>query len=230
MNFGKVENIKDPLKLGRVRVRVFGCHDNRDGDKYKIDENGRKYTHIIDTESGYPSRTNILSVSVVAKSCIIADAYATALQTMKVEDFSGFLSVHPELRVYIIFEDENKELAFKSFISSLTSSHTSPTCSIVSIWLVTLFCISPKCSGPIKSISSPKSSFIIVAPVNIERSSNVSFLLIPYTGASITFTFILPLTLFIAKADNTCWLTSAIISKDLLFLITCSKTFCIFQK
>lgn len=83
--------------------------------KYKIDENGRKYTHIIDTESGYPSRTNILSVSVVAKSCIIADAYATALQTMKVEDFSGFLSVHPELRVYIIFEDENKELAFKSF-------------------------------------------------------------------------------------------------------------------
>ena len=83
--------------------------------KYKIDENGRKYTHIIDTKSGYPSRTNILSVSVIAKSCIIADAYATALQTMKVEDFSGFLSVHPELRVYIIFENENKELAFKSF-------------------------------------------------------------------------------------------------------------------
>ena len=113
-------------------------------------------------------------------------------------------------------------------IINLTSSVVSIKCNTVSFSSVTLFLISPKCSGPIKSISSPKSSFIIVAPVNIERSSNVSFLLIPYTGASITFTFILPLTLFIAKADNTCWLTSAIISKDLLFLITCSKTPCIF--
>lgn len=83
--------------------------------KYKIDEHGRRYTHIIDTKTGYPSKTNILSVSVIAKNCMIADAYATALQTMKIDELSQFLVDHPELKVHIIFENENKELEFKSF-------------------------------------------------------------------------------------------------------------------
>ena len=83
--------------------------------KYKIDEHGRRYTHIIDTKTGYPSKTNILSVSVIAKNCMIADAYATALQTMGIEEMSKFLKNHPELKVHIIFENENKELELKSF-------------------------------------------------------------------------------------------------------------------
>jgi len=44
-----------------------------------------------------------------------ADAYATALQTMNLEELSNFLNNHPELKVYIIFENENKELEYKSF-------------------------------------------------------------------------------------------------------------------
>ena len=83
--------------------------------KYKIDENGRRYTHIIDAKTGYPSRSNILSISVIAENCMAADAYATALQTMNLEELSNFLSNHPELKVYIIFENENKELEYKSF-------------------------------------------------------------------------------------------------------------------
>lgn len=83
--------------------------------KYKIDEHGRRYTHIIDTNTGYPSKTNILSVSVIAKNCMIADAYATALQTMGIKEMSKFLKNHPELKVHIIFENENKELELKSF-------------------------------------------------------------------------------------------------------------------
>ena len=83
--------------------------------KYKIDENGRRYTHIIDAKTGYPSRSNILSISVIAENCMTADAYATALQTMNLEELSNFLSNHPELKVYIIFENENKELEYKSF-------------------------------------------------------------------------------------------------------------------
>ena len=83
--------------------------------KFKIDENGRRYTHIIDTNTGYPSRTNILSVSVIAENCMTADAYATALQTMPMNRISKFLSAHTELKVFIVFENENKELEFKSF-------------------------------------------------------------------------------------------------------------------
>jgi thiamine biosynthesis lipoprotein len=77
--------------------------------KFKIDENGNRFAHIIDTKTGYPSKTNILSVSVMAKECMTADAYATAFQAMGVESVTSFLKLHPELKVFIVFENENQE-------------------------------------------------------------------------------------------------------------------------
>ena len=71
--------------------------------KFKIDADGNRYTHIINTTTGYPSRTNILSVSVIAHNCIAADAYATALQAMGVEGIRLFLQMHPELKVFIVY-------------------------------------------------------------------------------------------------------------------------------
>ncbi|WP_178987520.1 FAD:protein FMN transferase [Winogradskyella schleiferi] len=78
--------------------------------KFKIDDNGNRYAHIINTKTGYPSKTNILSVSVIAKDCMTADAYATAFQAMGIDRVSSFLERHPELKVYIIYESEIKEL------------------------------------------------------------------------------------------------------------------------
>jgi thiamine biosynthesis lipoprotein len=77
--------------------------------KFKTDENGNRYTHIINTKTGYPSKTNILSVSVIAEDCMIADAYATAFQAMGIEKVTEFLKSHPELKVFIIFENDNNE-------------------------------------------------------------------------------------------------------------------------
>jgi thiamine biosynthesis lipoprotein len=77
--------------------------------KFKTDENGNRYTHIINTNTGYPSKTNILSVSVIAQDCMIADGYATAFQAMGIEKVAAFLSSHPELKVFIIFENDDKE-------------------------------------------------------------------------------------------------------------------------
>ena len=82
--------------------------------KYKLDANGNRYAHIIDTKTGYPTKTNILSVSVIAEDCIMADGYATAFQAMGVENVKQFLSEHPELQAYIIFENENQEFEMLS--------------------------------------------------------------------------------------------------------------------
>ncbi|WP_458628934.1 FAD:protein FMN transferase [Winogradskyella sp. PC D3.3] len=78
--------------------------------KFKIDDNGNRYAHIINTKTGYPSKTNILSVSVIAEDCMTADAYATAFQAMGIDKVTDFLYKHSELKVYIIYEDENKSL------------------------------------------------------------------------------------------------------------------------
>ena len=78
--------------------------------KFKIDENGNRYAHIINTKTGYPTKTNILSVSVIAEDCMTADAYATAFQAMGIEKVTEFLYKHSELKVYVIYEDENRSL------------------------------------------------------------------------------------------------------------------------
>ncbi len=78
--------------------------------KFKIGENGNRYAHIINTRTGYPTKTNILSVSVIAPDCMTADAYATAFQAMGIEKVEALLSRHSELKVYFIFENDNKEL------------------------------------------------------------------------------------------------------------------------
>ncbi|PQV51115.1 thiamine biosynthesis lipoprotein [Jejuia pallidilutea] len=78
--------------------------------KFKVDEKGNKYAHIINTKTGYPTKTNILSVSVIANDCMVADGYATAFQAMGIEKVSAFLTQHPELKVFFIFENDNNEL------------------------------------------------------------------------------------------------------------------------
>ena len=78
--------------------------------KYSIDENGNRYSHIIDTKTGYPSKTNLLSISVIAETCMVADAYATAFKAMGIENVKQFLETHPELKVFLIFENDNNEL------------------------------------------------------------------------------------------------------------------------
>ena len=77
--------------------------------KFKIDNTGNRYAHIMDTKTGYPSKTNILSVSVIAESCMIADGYATAFQAMGIEKVTAFLKSHPELKVFFVFENDQNE-------------------------------------------------------------------------------------------------------------------------
>ena len=83
--------------------------------KFKLDANGNRYAHIIDTKTGYPTKTNILSVSVIAEDCMMADGYATAFQAMGVESVKQFLTQHPELQAYLIFENENQEFQTRMF-------------------------------------------------------------------------------------------------------------------
>ncbi|WP_248723758.1 FAD:protein FMN transferase [Seonamhaeicola sp. ML3] len=75
--------------------------------KFKVDENGNKYSHIIDTKTGYPSKTNLLSITVISDDCMTADAYATAFKAMGIEKIKSFLKHHPELKVFLIFENED---------------------------------------------------------------------------------------------------------------------------
>lgn len=72
---------------------------------------GKKYAHTIDPNTGYPVQHSILSATVLAKSCAMADAYATSFMVMGMERAQKVLEHHPELMAYFIYSDENGEIA-----------------------------------------------------------------------------------------------------------------------
>ncbi|MFW5731509.1 MAG: FAD:protein FMN transferase, partial [Desulfonatronovibrionaceae bacterium] len=49
--------------------------------------NNTRYSHIIDPATGFPVRQEIISASIKAESCALADALATAALVMNKEDF-----------------------------------------------------------------------------------------------------------------------------------------------
>ena len=47
--------------------------------------NGKYYSHIIDPRTGYPVTNGVVSVSIIADSCVFADGLATGVLVMGVE-------------------------------------------------------------------------------------------------------------------------------------------------
>jgi len=103
-NFEGIQSILKSITLSDKAMATSGTYR-----KFKIDENGNRYAHIIDTETGYPSKTNLLSISVIANDCMTADAYATAFKAMGIKKVKRFLKKHSDLKVFLIFENENQE-------------------------------------------------------------------------------------------------------------------------
>lgn len=68
-------------------------------------KNGKKYAHTIDPKTGYPVQHSILSATVLADRCAVADAYATSFMVMGLDKTKEILKTHPELMVYIIYAD-----------------------------------------------------------------------------------------------------------------------------
>jgi len=64
---------------------------------------GRKYAHTIDPKTGYPVQHSLLSATVLAKDCAVADAYATAFMVLGMDRAKEVLGRHPELMAYFIF-------------------------------------------------------------------------------------------------------------------------------
>ncbi len=70
-------------------------------------KNGKRFAHTIDPRTGYPVQHNILSATVLADSCTIADAYATSFMVMGLEKSQKILARNPELMAYLIYSDEH---------------------------------------------------------------------------------------------------------------------------
>ncbi len=82
---------------------------------------GRKYAHTIDPASGYPVFHSLLSASVFAENCMVADAYATAFMVLGMNGARKILEDDPSLDAYLIYTDEDGEI--KTFVTNGIANH-----------------------------------------------------------------------------------------------------------
>lgn len=80
--------IKDPLNtsstVGNIILSDGYVSVSGDYERY-FEYEGKKYHHIIDTKTGYPAETDIISTAVISKDGTLADALSTALFVMGLE-------------------------------------------------------------------------------------------------------------------------------------------------
>jgi thiamine biosynthesis lipoprotein len=105
--------IDDPQqKEDRKFIKVISLKDEAlatSGNyrKYKIDQvSGRRLVHSVNPKTGDAFPTNVLSASVIAPNCMLADAYATALMVMPFEKSKTLIERETLLEAYWIIETE----------------------------------------------------------------------------------------------------------------------------
>jgi thiamine biosynthesis lipoprotein len=82
---------------------------------------GKKYSHTIDPETGFPARRAILSASIFTTDCITADAWGTACMSMGHEKAIELVKKHPELDVLLMYS--NPEGKIETFITEGIKPH-----------------------------------------------------------------------------------------------------------
>jgi thiamine biosynthesis lipoprotein len=75
---------------------------------YEVD--GVKYSHAISPISGKPVSHSLLSVTVIADECSLADAYSTAILVMGIEKGKEFLENRSDLEAFLVYENTEGEL------------------------------------------------------------------------------------------------------------------------
>jgi thiamine biosynthesis lipoprotein len=70
-------NIGNQRSAEIITLKNIACATSGDYQQYYV-ENGERYTHLINPKTGYPIRHDLTSVTVIAESCMLADAAATA--------------------------------------------------------------------------------------------------------------------------------------------------------
>lgn len=77
---------------------------------FHTDSKGRKFTHIVDPLTGRNTASNLLSATVIAETCALADALGTMFIALGLEDSVRMIGEYPELAAMLIYADENGEM------------------------------------------------------------------------------------------------------------------------
>ncbi len=99
----EIEEIQTVISINNAGVATSG---NYRDFYYK---NGKKRTHTINPKTGETVSNNLLSATIVAPSCALADGYATVCMVQGVENSLKMCQSIPGLECYLIYLDEDNK-------------------------------------------------------------------------------------------------------------------------
>ena len=76
-----------------------------------FEQDNNYYSHIISPVTGYPIQTDLISVTVIADDCIIADAMATAAIILGEVKMNEILKKYPKTTAYYIYKSATGEIS-----------------------------------------------------------------------------------------------------------------------
>lgn len=104
----KERNLSAIIKLQNAGMATSGNYR-----KFRVDSvTGKKYVHTIDAVTGYPARNSMLSATVIAKTCVMADGYATTFMAMGIEGAKNLVESLPEVEAYFIYAKNDSVATF----------------------------------------------------------------------------------------------------------------------
>ena len=95
------QNLQAIVKLENRALATSGNYRN-----FYV-KNGVKYAHTINPKTGYPVEHQLLSVSVFAEECVVADAYATAFMVMGRARSAKMVDQLEGIDAYFIYSDKD---------------------------------------------------------------------------------------------------------------------------
>ena len=93
----------------RVALRDKGLVTSGSTRKY-VERNGKRYSHCIDPNTGYPVEHQLLSVTVLAENSVWADALASICMVMGMEKSLPLIESMDGVEAYYIYVNEKDEL------------------------------------------------------------------------------------------------------------------------
>ncbi len=121
-----VDNNLTPGKTLQAIIRITDKAIATSGNYRKFYvEDGVKYSHHVDPRTGYTTKNTLLSISIIADECAMADGVATGCLVMGKEKAMEFLDMHPEFEAFMVYSDDSGN--FKTWTSDKLKSDLTET-------------------------------------------------------------------------------------------------------
>lgn len=98
------DGLQEILSVTDIAMATSGNYRNY------FEKDGVMYGHTINPKTGYPAMNTLLSATVLAPTCAMADAIATSFMVMGCDKALEYCTAHPEIQALLIYSKQGNTM------------------------------------------------------------------------------------------------------------------------